>query len=175
MRDLLDQPVALQTLLSSCCGARRGRATVQRALVAARWRQLVGDAVSRHTAVLQTDGAVVTIGVANAAWQQRLEREQRVLLDAFGPLPGGRRVRRLRFVVDPRRLRGDDAGTPPEESYAPPPGADVGFSPNQAFALQDWPEGRAPELRDAIEAWMRAASAPPARERRFPHGGPEGR
>ena len=136
---------------------------MRRGLVEARWREVTRGPVNAGTTVLAVDGATLTVGVANEAWRQRMEREKPYLLEAFGPLPGGASLARIRFVVHPAAVRSDErpdlsgAGRGPREGKARRQ-PETTLRGGGAAALAGWPVERLPELRAAFEAWVRASS-----------------
>jgi hypothetical protein len=163
-------PVAARVVVAEG-GAAAGLAeSLALALAAARWEQVAGAPVAAHTAVVSAAGGTLTVGVPNAAWRSRLERQRPHLLAALqgsGTMAADR-VSRLECVVvapdELTRLRarfgGGEAGAPtparrPARRGAAPPPEPPPLAAEDARALTALSGEADAELRGVFESWMR--------------------
>ncbi|UCD17269.1 MAG: DUF721 domain-containing protein [Candidatus Zixiibacteriota bacterium] len=63
------------------------------------WPKIVGHAIARVTRPVRYEDHTLLISVPDAVWRQQLSLEVEMILGKIHTVPGGRAIKRIRFVA----------------------------------------------------------------------------
>ncbi len=63
------------------------------------WPEIVGETIARVTRPVRYEDHTLLISVPDAVWRQQLSLQIELILDKIHDTPGGRTVRKIRFIA----------------------------------------------------------------------------